>query len=147
MPAGSAADADKHVRVVLDPNVIVSAVLSRDSSPAKVLRGWIEGAYELVVSPTLLDELARVFRYPKIAARVTKEESEELLDLFRRYAQVLDDPTTTLTVTSQDPDDDYLIALAAASKSIIVSGDSDLLGLAEQIPVCNPAEFLRRLQG
>jgi len=133
------------MRAVLDPNLIVSAVLSRGGSPAKVLRSWIEGAYELVVSPALLDELARVLQYPKITARVGPDEAEELVDLLRRHAEVVDDATMDLAVTSPDPDDEYLIALGAKAKAVIVSGDSDLLGLADRIPVLSPAEFLHRL--
>jgi predicted nucleic acid-binding protein len=51
-------------------------------------------------------------------------------------------PTLIPEVRSPDPDDDNLIALASISRSVLVSGDSDLLGLSEQIPVYSPAEFL-----
>ena len=39
-------------------------------------------------------------------------------------------------------DDDYLIALASVSHSVLVSGDADLLGLSDQIRVYSPTEFL-----
>lgn len=133
------------VRAVLDPNVVVSAVLSRGGTPAALLRAWLDGAHELVVSPALLGELERVLGYPKIASRVSPDEARELLDVLRLQADLLDDPGSAPSVRSPDPDDDYLIALAEAAPAVIVSGDSDLQGLAEQIPVYTPAAFLALL--
>ncbi len=52
------------------------------------------------------------------------------------------DPEVPPEVRSPDPNDDYLIALASASRSVLVSGDTELLGLSDQIPVYSPAEFL-----
>ncbi|MGA2306733.1 MAG: putative toxin-antitoxin system toxin component, PIN family [Acidimicrobiales bacterium] len=133
------------MRAVLDANVIVSAVLSRSGAPAKVLRAWLEGAYELAVSPSLLRELERVLDYPKIADRITRREAEELLGLLRRQAESMDDPEGPPVITSPDPDDDYLISLAEAARAVIVSGDAHLQSVAEQIPVFTPAAFLALL--
>ncbi len=132
---------------MLDPNVLVSAVLSRSGTPAALLRAWLAGGYELVVSPALLGELERVLGYRKIAKRVSPEEARELLDVLRLQGGLADDPgeDQAQQVRSPDPDDDYLIALAEAATAVIVSGDSDLLGLAEQIPVYTPAAFLALL--
>jgi uncharacterized protein len=130
------------VRAVLDPNVIVSAVLSRNGTPAKVLRAWLEGAYELVASPLLLSELHRVLGYPKIASRVSPGEAAELLDLLRRQARLVADPTGPPAARSPDPGDDYLVALGEAAQAVIVSGDAHLQGLADQVPVYTPAAFL-----
>lgn len=125
--------------------MIVSAVLSRRGTPAKLLRVWLEGAYELVVSPRLLDELARVLRYPKISRSVTRGEADELVGLLRRQALVLDDPGEPPLVSSPDPDDDHLISLAASAQAVIVSGDAHLQSLASRIPVYSPAGFLTLL--
>jgi uncharacterized protein len=133
------------MRAVLDPNVIVSAALSRSGTPAKVLRAWLEGAYEMVVSPSLLSELERVLGYPKIARRVTRHEADELLDLLRRQAELVGDPEDPPTIKSPDPDDDYLISLAEAARAVIVSGDAHLQSLADRIPVYASAAFLALL--
>lgn len=53
------------MRAVLDPNVVVSAALSRSGTPAKLLRAWLEGAYELVASPSLLGEPEEALGSPK----------------------------------------------------------------------------------
>ncbi len=111
------------------------------------MRAWLDGAYELIVSPLLLEELERALGYPKLRARVTDAETQELLELLRRGGDVRDDPTGPPPVRSPDPGDDYLIALAAAVQALIVSGDRHLLGLSESVPVYAPAEFLTLLEG
>lgn len=134
------------MRAVLDPNVITSATLSPKGTPGQVFRLWVEGAYELVVSAKTLDELARAFSYPKLRDRVPAVDAEELLEILSRSATIFPDPDEAAAVRSPDPDDDYLIALAAESRSVLVSGDSDLLDLSGQIPVRSPAEFLAMLE-
>jgi putative PIN family toxin of toxin-antitoxin system len=133
------------MQAVLDANVIISALLSSQGPPARVLGSWLDGAFELVVSPRLLDKLEPAFAYPKVRARITEAEAQELVDLLRRAASVVDDPAEPPPVRSPDPGDDYVIALAAATRAVIVSGDRHLLGLAAQIPAFSPAEFLALL--
>jgi putative PIN family toxin of toxin-antitoxin system len=130
------------VRAVLDPNVIISALLARNGAPAKVLRAWLDGAYEVVVSPLLLAELARAFGYPKLRDRITPAEANELIELLRREAEIATDPSDLPRERSPDPGDDYLIALAESTRAVIVSGDRHLLGLADALPVYSPRQFL-----
>jgi putative PIN family toxin of toxin-antitoxin system len=134
------------LRAVLDPNVVISAALSPGGSPAQLLRLWLEGAYDLVCSSLLLDELSRALSYPKIARYVDADEADELTDLLRRGALLVEDPKTPPTVASSDPGDDYLIALAQHSRSVLVSGDRGLLDLSEHIPVYSSAAFLAFLR-
>jgi hypothetical protein len=130
------------LRAVLDPNVIISATLSPGGSPARAFRLWLEGGYELVCSPHLLDELARALAYPKLSRFISSDEANELIGLLRRGALVVDDPTAPHNISSPDPNDDYLIALAERTRSVLVSGDRDLLGLSGRIPVYSPGQFL-----
>ncbi|MGH9029312.1 MAG: putative toxin-antitoxin system toxin component, PIN family [Acidimicrobiales bacterium] len=134
------------MRAVLDPNVIISGLLSPTGSPAALLRAWINGAYELVVSPLLLEELARSLGYPKLAARVTPDEVQELVGLLRHEADLREDPGGLPPVQSSDPGDDYLLALAAAAQAVIVSGDRHLLELRGAAPVYGAAEFLAMIE-
>lgn len=134
------------MRAVLDPNVVISAVLAPGVSPARVLRSWLDGAYELVVSELLLAELERALAYPKLRKRIDPAEATELVDLLRRQAELLEDPADAPAVRSPDPGDDYLIALAAVGQAVIVSGDRHLLGLAGRVPVYAPAAFLELLE-
>lgn len=59
-----------------------------------------------------------------------------------RGAFAANDPIVPPAISSPDPEDNYLIALASSSRSVLVSGGKDLLVLSEQIPVYSPAEFL-----
>ena len=133
------------LRAVLDPNVIISALLSPGGSPGRLFRYWLEGAYDLVVSPQLLDELERALGDSKLRERVPTNETKELLELLSRAGLKSKDPQSPPAVPSPDPDDDYLIALASVARAVLVSGDADLLGLSDQIPVYSPAEFLALL--
>jgi putative PIN family toxin of toxin-antitoxin system len=134
------------LRAVLDPNVIISAILSPGGSPAQILRLWLEGACDLVCSELLLAELSRALTYPKLAKHVDADEADELVDLLRRGGVLAEDPRTPPDVASSDPDDDYLIALAQSFSSILVSGDRDLLELSTQIPVYSPMACLALIQ-
>lgn len=130
------------MRAVLDVNVIVSGLLSPSGAPARVLAAWLEGGYDLVVSPLLLEELERALGYPKVRKRVSEAEAQEVLELLRREADLREDPPGPPPARSADPGDDYVITLAAETQSVIVSGDRHLLDLRDELPVYTPAEFL-----
>lgn len=135
------------MRAILDPNVIISALLSRDGTPAKVLRAWLEGRFELIVSPLLLKELERALAYPKLAERINPEEAAALIDWLRREAILVDEPAGPPTSRSEDPGDDYLLALAETERAALVSGDRHLLALTSELPVLTPREFLVTVGG
>ncbi|MPZ52239.1 MAG: putative toxin-antitoxin system toxin component, PIN family [Acidimicrobiia bacterium] len=132
------------MRAVLDTNVVVSALTSK-GPPAQLLRLWLEGAFEIVASPNLLDELSRTLSRPKIRRHIAQADGAALVSLIESGCLLMDDPTRDPTVRSSDPDDNFVIALAEHAKAVIVSGDKDLLELADRIPVWTPAQFLERL--
>lgn len=135
------------LRVVADPNVLVSAVLTRTGPPALILDRWREGEFDLVVSPALLAELEDVLLRPKFLAKISESEARAYVDGLSADALTFSDPDEPNRVTS-DPDDDYVVALAvAAGADLIVSGDAHLTGLVElPIPVLTPREFMERLR-
>lgn len=133
------------MRAVLEINVIVSALLSPTGSPARILRAWTDGAFDLIVSPMLLDGLARVLAYPKLRPHITTDEAAGIVEWLRREATLLSDPSDTPPIRSTDSADDHLIALAANASAFLVTGDSDLLDLAGRSPVLAPRAFLERL--
>lgn len=132
------------MRAVLDPNVIISALLSPDGSPARALRTWLAGGFELVVSPHLLAELERALAYPKLRKRVPVEDARDLIGWLASTAETAEDPDDPPATRSGDPGDDHLIALAERERAVLVSGDEHLLELADGIPVFTPAAFLSR---
>lgn len=135
------------MRVVLDPNVIISALLSSKGPPAAILTAWSDGAFELVVSPALLAELRRAMAYPKLRQRIDAAEASLVEDWLGASAIHVDDPARRpLRTRSRDPGDDYLLALAAAADALLVSGDGDLLELGEELPIHTPRAFLTLLR-
>jgi uncharacterized protein len=134
------------VRAVLGPNVVISAVLSPGGSPAKLLHAWEGGEFEVVVCPALLDELARALAYPKLRQHITQVEAEEIVSWIAGSAVTVADPPMPPRTRSADPADDYLIALAAATHAMLVSGDRHLLDLADAMPVYSPRALIELLE-
>jgi putative PIN family toxin of toxin-antitoxin system len=134
------------VRAVLDINVLISGLLAPDGASARLIRRWLEGDFELVVSERLLAELKRALAYPKLRARIPEAASDEFIGLVRATATVRPDPPNP-PGWSRDPGDDYLIALAESTSSILVSGDRDILVLSASRPILAPIDFEAKLKG
>jgi putative PIN family toxin of toxin-antitoxin system len=129
-------------RAVLDPGVLVSALITPAGASAKLLSEMPVGGFDLVVSPLLLEELEGVLRRDKFRRYADLDAVGDYIDLLRREAVLAADPEGPPPLRSADPDDDYLIALAKSANAILISGDRHLLDLADQAPICSPADFL-----
>jgi putative PIN family toxin of toxin-antitoxin system len=132
-------------RAVLDPNVLISALLSPSGAPAALVARWLAGEFELVVSEQVLAELRRALACPRLRSRISDEEAKAFVDLLDRTATRVADPSLA-PERSRDPGDDHLLALAEAAAAVLVTGDEDLLTLSD-VPVRSPAAFLRSLRG
>ena len=115
-------------------------------APARLVERWLLGEFELVVSERLLAEVERTLASPKLRDRVAHTHRSEFLVLLRSLAERAADPEATPSPRSRDPGDDYLIALAAALRATLVTGDAHLLELAGSIPVVTPRSFLDLLE-
>jgi predicted nucleic acid-binding protein len=58
----------------------------------------------------------------------------------------VEDPPDPAPVSSPDPDDDCLLALAISRRAFLITGDQHLLGLREDLPILTPAEFVSKLR-
>lgn len=132
-------------RAVLDANVLISAILSPRGATAQLLVAWQSGAFDMVISPLLLVELRRALTYPKLAKRVPAEDADAFVSWLSGAAELVADPGGDPPVRSVDPGDDYLIALAAAARAALVSGDAHLTSLADRSPIRTPTGFLEDL--
>lgn len=133
------------LRAVLDVNVLISALLSPAGAPARTLLAWQAGDFELIVSPKLLAELARALAYPKLRRLIPADAAHAFVAWLARSAVVAGDPNRPPPVSSLDPGDDYLLALAAEEKAMLVSGDGHLLALSGEFPVLSAPSFLSTL--
>jgi putative PIN family toxin of toxin-antitoxin system len=134
------------VRAILDPNVLISALLSATGAPAQVVRAWLAGRFELVVSPLLLAEIERALAYPKLRKRIPPDEAKLVVELLQRSATLAQDPDADPPRRSVDPGDDYLLVLAAVERVALVSGDKHLLALEGDLPIFAAAAFLAVLE-
>lgn len=134
------------MRAVLDPNVIISGVLSSNGAPARVLAAWREGIFEVIASPQLIDELRRALAHPKLRTRITEEDADRLVSWVSDAASVMADIDPHPAIRASDPGDYYLIALAAGHGAALVSGDRHLLELKGRIPVYAAVDFLELVE-
>ena len=117
------------MRLVVDTNILISALLVEASLSAHLIVLWRQGRFDLLTSAEQLDELMRVTRYPRIRERLAPALAGRLINELRDIAVVLRDlPTVSV---GQDPYDDYLLAMAVAGAAdFLVTGDKrDLLSL------------------
>lgn len=128
-------------RAVLDPGVLVSALITPTGTPAKLLTATRSGSFELIVSPLLLEELKLVLLREKFRRYVDLDVVDQYVGLLSRDGAMAADPAEPPPIRCADPDDDYLIALAHSRSAALVSGDRHLLELAGKIPVFTPSEF------
>lgn len=117
------------MRVVVDTNVLVSALLSSSSLPAELLSLWRDGRFTLLTAPLQLEELMRISRYPKLKLRLTPSLIGRLINELRDLAEKIE-PLIPVDV-SPDPYDNYLLAIASDGRAnYLISGDKrDLLSL------------------
>jgi putative PIN family toxin of toxin-antitoxin system len=134
------------VRAVVDVNVLISATLSARGASAEILRAGRDGAFELVVSESLIAELTRALSYPPLRKRIPAEQAAAFISWLRYHGTFAEDPADPAPIHSPDPDDDYLLALAISRRAFLVTGDQHLLGLGDELPILTPAEFATKLR-
>jgi len=132
--------------VVLDTNVMISALISAGGPPAQIIDLWEAGAFDVASSAPLLEEVKRVLEYEQVKKylKCSPEEINKLLTGWRT-ASIFVDLEEKVEVIKDDPDDDRILECAVAAEAdYIVSGDNHLLDLGEYrgIEVLPPAGFL-----
>ena len=139
------------LRVVLDTNVLLSGLAFPDSVPGKILQAWRLGSVEVVSSWFILEELRRVL--PRLTHRhkLTSNEIDDLIDSLSIQAEVLE-PISTAEAASKEADDLPVLgalwaALIGSAVDYLITGDKDLLVLANRYPILAPAEFWTRHGG
>lgn len=116
------------MRIILDTNILLSALLSPLGAPAKLLDAWERKVFTLVASDVLIAELRDVAGRPFFRVRLRASAAELLAAGLREFSFYCDDlPSGPI---APDPKDSYLLAMAEASKAeFLVTGDKELLSL------------------
>lgn len=135
-------------RVLFDPNVLISAVITPTGISAKLVDAVRAGTLRIVVSPALLDELAGVLNRPRFRKYLTTEQADRYVQDLAALGDQVPDPLPPHPAVTRDPNDDYLIAIArAAGIDTIISGDLDLTTLTEtDLQALTPRQFLDQLE-
>lgn len=137
------------LRIVLDANVIISALIRPNSAPGRILRATVEGtAVRLVTSDPLLAELQSALQYRRLQRylKMSERDKEEFVILLEQIADPVNLADHPAPGICRDPDDEpYLQTALAGRADYLVSGDSDLQELkeVEHIPIVTPADFER----
>ncbi|MBA4391837.1 MAG: putative toxin-antitoxin system toxin component, PIN family [Syntrophus sp. (in: bacteria)] len=137
-------------RVVLDTNLVVSAILSPEGKPATILKMALDSKLELVLSPALLEEISLVLNYEKIRKlfikrSITPEKIKDALQRIARTAIVVSGKAAIHRI-DKDPSDNMLLPCALEGKAdFIVSRDHHLTDRIsfEGISIVNPDTFLK----
>lgn len=137
------------MRVALDTEVLIAALIIRDTPPDRIYQAWRKKRFDLITSEWQLEEFRRVSRYPRLRKFLKPVEAGNLINGLRHNALVLSEPPRM--DVSPDPDDNPLLAMAVAGEAdFLVSGDKrDVLALKkiEDIRIVSTRQFLRVLQG
>ena len=134
------------MRAVFDTNVVISALVF-GRRLAWLRRAWVSGGVTPVVCRETVAELLRVLSYPKF--RLDATDRELLLADYLPFAEIaaLPHPLPVLPAACRDRDDAIFLHLAITSHAeLLVSGDSDLMVLADAYKVASP-ETLKQLLG
>jgi putative PIN family toxin of toxin-antitoxin system len=134
-------------RVVVDPNVLLSALVGNpEAAPAILLAAIHDHIVEMVACPALIVEVRENLTEPYFRALLDQSEADQAVTAIERVAVMLDDPIDPEPVL-RDSADDYLLALARSAKAeTIITGDKDLLDHAGlRPPAISAREAIGRL--
>ena len=106
------------MRVVLDTNILVSALIAPAGNPAAIYNAWEDGKFTLLTCAHQLDELRATLHKPRVAELV----KDRLVNQIKKLAEDVD-PLPPV-IRSPDPTDDFLLAMSEAGKAdYLVTGD------------------------
>ena len=117
------------MRVVLDTNIIVSALIAPAGKPAAIIDAWLDGKFTLLTCAAHVDELRSTLQKPRVAELVKPHKAGRLVNQVKKLAEDID-PLPRVQ-RSPDPTDDFLLALSEGGQAdYLVTGDkSGLLAL------------------
>jgi putative PIN family toxin of toxin-antitoxin system len=110
------------MRVVIDTNILVSALIASSGPPAAVINAWLDGRFTLLTCTEHLDELRATLLKPRAAELIQPHRAGRLVNQIRALAAMV--TSLPRVERSPDPADDFLLALAEAGEAdYLVTGD------------------------
>jgi putative PIN family toxin of toxin-antitoxin system len=137
------------MRLVLDTNVLISGLLYPGGPPSRLVKTWRAGAFDLVISDFVIDELTRIWAHLASRLNASPNDLADFIDTIGVRAELLRIDAAMLAQAStaglRDPDDLPVLALLIGSGAdYLVTADKDLLALAGAYPILSPADFVDR---
>lgn len=136
------------MRVVLDTNILIAALITQGTPPDLLYQAWLRGQFEIVTSTAQLAEIAAVLARPRLQKYLDAVEAAAIVGNLDTRAVILRDPPPV--ELSPDPKDNPILAAAIAGKAaLIVSGDKRhmlALGKTAGIPIVTARDALDRLK-
>jgi putative PIN family toxin of toxin-antitoxin system len=136
------------LRVVIDTNVVVSALVFKSGALSRLREMWQAGRILPLVSRETTQELLAVLKYPKFA--LSEHEQHEILAAYLPYCETHPEPKPRIKFPQcRDPDDNAYLELAAAgSAAFLVTGDADLHAITTKLPfrIAPPRELLQYVE-
>ncbi len=137
-------------RIVIDTNILVSAILTPKGNPAEILKLVLEGKLNLIISPAILEEIQLVLSYPRLVRlikknKITMKEVYSFLEKMSKVA-VITPGKLDIKAIPDDPTDNKILACGLEGEAdFIISGDHHLtdLKIFQGIKIMNPATFLK----
>ena len=110
------------MRLILDANVLIAALITRGTPPDQLYEAWRDGRFTLITSEPQLEEIRRVTRREGVRFRIHPAEAGRMVNDMRRLATLIGD--LPVVEVSPDPYDNFLLAMAQAEGAdMLVSGD------------------------
>ncbi|NQU21448.1 MAG: putative toxin-antitoxin system toxin component, PIN family [Candidatus Nealsonbacteria bacterium] len=138
------------MRVVLDANIFVSALISRQGNPAITVDRWLAGEFDVLVSRPIIDEILRVTGYERILKKYARvrENRLEFAALISDQGVWVEPPHRLSVVSADESDNRYLECAVAGGAQYIVTGDQHLLAIRhyQGIEIVSPAVFVALLE-
>jgi len=131
-------------KIVLDTNVVISALLSKDGNPAKIFELLLSEKIINFTSNDIINEIIKVYNREKIKELVTKEKISFIVNNFRKFSRIVI-PNIKIDAIKDDQDDNKILECAVTAKAdFIVSGDEHLTKLKKfkNIIILSPKAFL-----
>jgi uncharacterized protein len=110
------------MRVVLDTNILVSAMIVSAGNPAAIVNAWLDGKFTLLTCAAHLNELRATFEKPRVAELIKPHQAGRLVNQIKKLAEDVGElPGVERSV---DPTDDFLLAMSEAGQAdYLVTGD------------------------
>jgi len=105
------------MRVILDTNVLLDALISPLGPPDVIYRAWRAARFELVTSTAQLDELRRACRYPKLKPILPAHRIGTMVTNMQRAIVLTQLPPLPDGIDADDPNDVFLLAMAVGGEA------------------------------